>query len=1733
AYGLDLPNAIDPDDDALTYSIESGPGGLLINAESGALLWAASPDQVGVHDVTIVADDGRGGRATQSFKIEVEPARENSAPIIASTSVEQIGANEAFSYTVEAIDSDRHALRYRLLDGPAGSVLDPVTGELTWDTRHDAALSTHVPYSRTGGVRVPASESFESPSITVEGWFQWDQLPAGNGADYLFHQENDLGVAYALQNRFNNRLRFDANLPGGNERFEIPFQFEADRWYHFAITIDDSTNEVAVYADGQQLATFTLSESIEFSGRNVEVHDTFFQFQGATDNYRIWNVARSPQQIEDGLAHQYENEPTLVLDYRFGSKSSKSVLDYSGNENHGYRISNGESPGLVDGLADPGPKQFRISVEDGRGGYDEQSFTLNVRPELRGSIIGYLFDDLNGNGIQDDGSDPEVPAEPNLVDWHLFIDVNANGFPDPQEAQTVTDADGNYEFTGLLPGSYPVRVSPVAGYMTPDGFDALAEPRIKRELDPSSVDDYDLAIEQLSLSQIRGQLISEDGDAIAYWKAYADLNGDGVRGEDDPMAMSDRDGNYAISGLAAGDYTIRAELPAGWADAAGPDGLAVSLAVDEVSSGNDFTLRPTNTSVTGGLHFVTTAATQIEARQTLTYASVAMGVTESETSYELSLAPEGMVIDANTGLVAWRPTIDQVGEHLVILRATDATGSIALQDFYVTVSAPNTAPVIVLPSREAIASQLSGDSSSDTERHGASRRFFSAYVGLNYSHDVVAQDAEGSELSYALVQAPAGATIHPNSGRIQWTPSAGEMGLQLFTVKVTDSDWAADQVTWLVDVMDAVPDVLPLEMTYPRLTAAVSAEYFSRIEGSDALGRPLKWSLSTGPVGFSIATDGTIQWTPSNSQLGAHSIELTATTADGASESVQLDLEVLGRALSLTPVIESEPPTSVALGKDLEYDLLVADADQDIHAFTLLDGPVGMSVHPSRGFVQWNPGEDQLGEHDVLIQVSDPTGNTAEQSFTLKASRFGGPPRIVSIPPTTAAVGSGFLYTVEAIDREGDPLTYSLLAAPTGMTITENTGEIAWTPSVGQVGDQDVVIQVSDGVGGATTQAFSINVAAGAMNLPPQITSTAPRFGAVGTEYSYAFAAKDPESGTITYSLSRAPVAMSIDSDTGLVTWNPAAGDEGKHVVTLVATDEGGAVAVESFELDVLAQNTLPVINGTPPLEATAGALFHYDLLASDADLDPLTFELVSAPADAEIDAFGRIRMQTILGDIGPKSFAVLVTDARGGQATQNFTTQFVADTEPPKLSLIENLGDTSRNVQPWQGPFVVYAKAIDNVEVASLTLQANGQDIPLDAAGTASFAFEDWFFATINATATAIDTSGNVTTRTITFNYDVPEGWSTNPGPEVPTAIITSPADNGTAFGMVSITGTAEHEDFGAYTLSYRRADETSFTEILRSTNPVVNGELGVWDTSLLRNDEYVIRLQVATTTGTANVVEHSVGLAGELKLGNFRLSFTDMVIPVAGIPIEITRIYDTLDANIEGDFGFGWRLEYRNTDLRVGLPKSGLEDIGIYSALRPGVKVFLNVPGEGRQGFTFNPDIRVLPGWGGNNLVLARPRFTPDRGVTSTLGTGTSSYLQVNERGELYAPGGIPYNPASPDFGGAYVLTTSNDMNYRIDGSTGELISATDAKGNQVRFAEDGIETIAGKIEIESDTTGRITSITDFDGISVDYRYDNSGRLSEVFDREGNSTKFVYDPANGDRLIEVIDALGRTGQR
>jgi hypothetical protein len=86
------------------------------------------------------------------------------------------------------------------------------------------------------------------------------------------------------------------------------------------------------------------------------------------------------------------------------------------------------------------------------------------------------------------------------------------------------------------------------------------------------------------------------------------------------------------------------------------------------------------------------------------------------------------------------------------------------------------------------------------------------------------------------------------------------------------------------------------------------------------------------------------------------------------------------------------------------------------------------------------------------------------------------PPIIRSLPPNQIDKGR-YRYAVLAVDADGDPLSYTLEAAPSGMTIHKTSGRIEWQVSVGMKGPQRVKVLVDDGQNGQAFQEFELTPA--------------------------------------------------------------------------------------------------------------------------------------------------------------------------------------------------------------------------------------------------------------------------------------------------------------------------------------------------------------------------------------------------------------------------------------------------------------------------------------------------------------------------------------------------------------------------------------------------------------------------------------------------------------------------------
>ena len=307
------------------------------------------------------------------------------------------------------------------------------------------------------------------------------------------------------------------------------------------------------------------------------------------------------------------------------------------------------------------------------------------------------------------------------------------------------------------------------------------------------------------------------------------------------------------------------------------------------------------------------------------------------------------------------------------------------------------------------------------------------------------------------------------------------------------------------------------------------------------------------------------------------------------------------------------------------------------------------------------------------------------------------------------------------------------------------------------------------------------------------------------------------------------------------------------------------------------------------------------------------------------------------------------------------------------------------------------------------------------------------------------------------------------------------------------------------------------------------MNGPLGKIDPTLLVNDTYTLRLTATNVQGAETVIEQNINVAGDLKLGNFTLSFNDLTLPVTGIPISVTRTYDSLGSNAQDEFGYGWRMEFRDTNLRTSVEKTGFEADLLYNPFRTGTRVYIQLPGGKREGFTFRP--QLAPGIKGTYLGIYEPAFESDPGVTSTLSVPKTDLLLTSD-GDYIGFAGGAFNPSSPVFGGLFIVTTANGIAYDIDGETGDLRSITDPNGNELSFTDQAITSSAGpKVTFERDLNNRITAVIDPTGKRIQYQYDRSGDLVSVTDRAGNITRLEYRTDRPHYLDKIIDPLGNTG--
>jgi RHS repeat-associated protein len=270
--------------------------------------------------------------------------------------------------------------------------------------------------------------------------------------------------------------------------------------------------------------------------------------------------------------------------------------------------------------------------------------------------------------------------------------------------------------------------------------------------------------------------------------------------------------------------------------------------------------------------------------------------------------------------------------------------------------------------------------------------------------------------------------------------------------------------------------------------------------------------------------------TPGSGAAGTVSVTLRVTDEAGATAESSFDL-----VISHISAFPKSPPLTGVVGRPYTYQ--AANVASEHVTYSILNGPENASFDPLTGYLAWIP--DEVTDQQIVLEAST-GGETEQQQFIVTVTGTG---QVDGKVTTAAQVPPAFVVFVDENDNgRRDPAErfatteseggYSLPALNPGTYPVVVELPAGWEAVEPSSASRAVTV-----VAGQTNAGVDFSVRPVPINHPPIITSTPPAFEP-GETFTYAVTATDVDGDSILYSLVAGPALMTIDQNTGVLTWD-------------------------------------------------------------------------------------------------------------------------------------------------------------------------------------------------------------------------------------------------------------------------------------------------------------------------------------------------------------------------------------------------------------------------------------------------------------------------------------------------------------------------------------------------------------------------------------------------------------------
>jgi len=220
----------------------------------------------------------------------------------------------------------------------------------------------------------------------------------------------------------------------------------------------------------------------------------------------------------------------------------------------------------------------------------------------------------------------------------------------------------------------------------------------------------------------------------------------------------------------------------------------------------------------------------------------------------------------------------------------------------------------------------------------------------------------------------------------------------------------------------------------------------------------------------------------------------------------------------------------------------------------------------------------------------------------------------------------------------------------------------------------------------------------------------------------------------------------------------------------------------------------------------------------------------------------------------------------------------------------------------------------------------------------------------------------------------------------------------------LTPVIGTVYDDNLTSWKLELRHVELDTWVTLAQGTDTIESAFVANLDPTLQLNGVAELKLSAVDSDGRPAQDTELVAFGGDNKLGNFRLTFIDLEVPFAGIPISIRRTYDTRRRNANLDFGYGWQIEVtaagkylRNRPMGEdwSFQQTQLECTGT----SPNVPHVVEIRFSDREFYRFAFDA-VVPAIGSTIPCVAKGKFVQVGGVPARSSTTSTTRPRATRR-------------------------------------------------------------------------------------------------------------------------------------